>query len=230
MLGESRGITNCHDARLILPTRNIFGLELAEEEIFEQVGDMVWGRCSQCFDKVNHPLFNPGEVCVYHSGQYLIYLYYLSNSIYETFLTGEQRDVHAQDLCDKIFMTMQSLWSIDLYYGQKMPTVFLGAHPYGTVFSSKAQIGEYFFFTQGCNIGISNGSVPILGNGVIMWGNSKIVGNCKVGNHVVFGANSYVKDMDIPDNSIVFGQYPNVIIKENREDEVLSMLSERFYI
>ena len=61
-----------------------------------------------------------------------------------------------------------------------------------------------------------------------MWGDSKIIGNCHVGNHVMFGANSYIKDMDVPDNSIVFGQYPNVIIKENREDEIMSILHERF--
>lgn len=44
----------------------------------------------------------------------------------------------------------------------------------------------------------------------------------------MFGANSYIKDMDVPDNSIVFGQYPNVIIKGNREDEIMSILHERF--
>lgn len=29
-------------------------------------------------------------------------------------------------------------------------------------------------------------------------------------------ADSYIKDMDIPGNTIIFGQYPNVILKENK--------------
>ena len=165
---------------------------------------------------------------MYHSGQYLLYLYYLSNSIFEMYLSGGSVNISAQNLCDKIFMTMQTLWSIDVYYGHKMPDVFLGAHPFGAVISSKAKIGNYFCFSQGCNLGISNGNAPVLGDGILMWGNAKIVGDCHVGNHVVFGANSYIKDMDIPDNSMVFGQYPNNTIKENREDEIMTMLSERF--
>ena len=46
----------------------------------------------------------------------------------------------------------------------------------------------------------------------------------------MFSANSYVKDMDIPEGSIVYGQYPNVIIKKNKKDDVIDFLKERFVI
>ena len=36
----------------------------------------------------------------------------------------------------------------------------------------------------------------------------------KVGDNVTFAANSYIKDKNIPNNVVVFGQFPNNIIKK----------------
>ena len=54
-----------------------------------------------------------------------------------------------------------------------------------------------------------------------MMSNSKILGNCRIGSHVVFADNSYVKDRDIPDNSIVFGQDRDIIIKPLKGENTL---------
>ena len=52
---------------------------------------------------------------------------------------------------------------------------------------------------------------------------SKIIGNCTIGEHVIMAANSYIKDLDIPDNTTVFGQYPNHILKTNKEPKSFFM-------
>ncbi len=88
---------------------------------------------------------------------------------------------------------------MDLYYGQEMPAVWLVAHTTGAVFSPNAEIRDYFMFMHGCNVGLNNGYAPNIGEGVVMFGNSKIIEKCNVGNYVMFSANSYVKDMDIPE-------------------------------
>jgi serine O-acetyltransferase len=43
-----------------------------------------------------------------------------------------------------------------------------------------------------------------------------ILGNSKIGNNVILGAGTCIKDDDIPDDSIVFGSSPNLIIKKRR--------------
>lgn len=67
---------------------------------------------------------------------------------------------------------------------------------------------------------VPRGVYPILGDSVFMMGNSKVLGSCTVGDNVIFAANAYVIDQDIPSGSLVFGQSPNLIIKEGRHDYV----------
>lgn len=49
-----------------------------------------------------------------------------------------------------------------------------------------------------------------------MYSNSKIIGNSIIGDHVRVGANAYIKNEIILENSIVFGQSPNLIIKKRK--------------
>lgn len=66
---------------------------------------------------------------------------------------------------------------------------------------------------------------PILGNRVVMFPGSKVVGNVHVGNNVVIAANSVVTN-DIPDNCIV-GGIPARILSEDSSSFLLeeTMLS-----
>jgi len=57
----------------------------------------------------------------------------------------------------------------------------------------------------------------VIGENVRMMSGSKILGECIVGDHVVFSANTYIKDTDIPSCSIVFGSSPNLVIKRKNE-------------
>ena len=57
---------------------------------------------------------------------------------------------------------------------------------------------------------------PTLGINFRMCANSTILGNCHVGDNVTLGAGALVKDQDIPSNSLVFGQSPNLVIKQKK--------------
>ncbi len=63
---------------------------------------------------------------------------------------------------------------------------------------------------------------PVLGNNVILFANSTVLGDTHIGNNVVVSAESYIINEDIPDNCIVFGQSPNLVIKSKTEDEIKS--------
>ena len=61
---------------------------------------------------------------------------------------------------------------------------------------------------------------PVFGDFVTMYSNSSVIGNCRIGNNVVIGANTCIKDEDIPDNCLVFGSSPNLVIKQKTEKEM----------
>lgn len=63
-----------------------------------------------------------------------------------------------------------------------------------------------------------------------MFSNSKILGNAQIGSHVIIGANAYVKDEDIPDNCIVFGESPNLKIKRKPQQEIADMILRQIWL
>ena len=150
--------------------------------------------------------FNP-----YHAIQYMIFLYYLSHDIYKNANIGQ--------LCDKIYYLNKIFHSVDLFYAIELPAHFGAEHPLGSVMG-RAKYGNGFFFYQGCTVGGTrdkNGNLfyPELGENVRMYSNSSILGNCHIGNNVNIGAGCIVKNQDVPSNSTIFGQSPNLIIKPN---------------
>ena len=47
-----------------------------------------------------------------------------------------------------------------------------------------------------------------------MLSNAKVLGHSHIGDHVIISANCYIKDQDVPSNTIVFGQSPNLVFKD----------------
>ena len=110
---------------------------------------------------------------------------------------------------------------IDLFYAIELPNHFGAEHPVGTVMG-RAKYGDGFFFFQGCTVGGTKdkeGNIlyPIIGENVRMYANSSILGKCRIGCNVQVGAGTIVKNQDVPDDSIVFGQSPNLIIKMRKK-------------
>jgi serine O-acetyltransferase len=144
---------------------------------------------------------------IFHSGQWCIFIYFLSNTIFRKSMN--------RLLCDKIYYLNRMLNGVDLFYEVNLPSIFFLDHPLGSVIG-RAEFGDFFSFSQGCTVGNNKGIFPIIGKNVKMLSNSKIIGNCNIGDNVLIAANAYVKDIDIPEKSIVFGSSPNLIIKENK--------------
>jgi serine O-acetyltransferase len=56
-------------------------------------------------------------------------------------------------------------------------------------------------------------SYPRFGRNASMMSGAKVIGRCTVGDNVIFTANVYLKDTDIPACSMVFGSVPDLVIK-----------------
>lgn len=192
---------------------NFFELTDLESSIVDQYLTCTLLRCDRCFapnpnkyfKRELETYFNP-----FHSVQYMIFLYYLSNTI-------AKNEPLNTILCDKIYYLNKTLNAVDLYYGVDMPEFFMAEHPVGAVIG-RAKFGEGFLFYQCSTIGgyhSPDGSIayPELGANVHLFANGGIIGKCKIGDNVNIGAGALVKNEDIPNNVNVFGQSPNLIIK-----------------
>lgn len=154
-------------------------------------------------DGVRTPIFNP-----FHSIQWMTFLYYLSHELY----------VSGSDLCDKVYYLNKIMHSVDLFYAIELPEIWSAEHPLSSVMG-RAKYSNGFFFYQGCTVGGTSDKegnlyYPVLEENVRMYANSSILGRCHVGKNVQIGAGALVKNQDIPDYCIVFGQSPNLIIKQ----------------
>lgn len=109
-----------------------------------------------------------------------------------------------------------------------LPNHFLAEHPIGSVLG-RAEYGDYFFVYQGTTVGGNrkDGIIyyPTLGENVLMYANSTVLGNTKIGNNVIIAANSYLINEQIPNNCIVFGRSPDITIKVESEDKIKDMTS-----
>ncbi|MDA3874954.1 MAG: serine O-acetyltransferase [Kiritimatiellae bacterium] len=141
----------------------------------------------------------------FHADHYCIFLYWLSRSLFEA-------DPSNRSLADRVFYLNRMLNNVDLYYEVQLPDIFFVGHPLGSVMG-RAKYGTHFSFCQQCTVGNNKGTFPVIGDHVKMFANSMILGKSNIGDHVWISANSYVKDQDVPPNSIVFGQSPHLLIK-----------------
>ena len=92
----------------------------------------------------------------------------------------------------------------------------------------RANYSNKFFFYQGCTVGGNKGKYPSIGENVIMYANATMIGETKIGNNVIISTGAIIKDEYIPSNSIVFGQSPNLIIKQKNESDI-SELTKHFW-
>lgn len=178
-------------------------IDLFKEEVFKRCEINFAGNDNKYYSKEGVAYFNP-----YHSGQYTIFLYYFSNTVYKS---NNNQPV----LADKLYYLNKIMNSCDLFYAIELPALFMLDQPVGTVLG-RATYGNNFKFTQNCTVGNNKDIFPVIGNNVTMTANTMVFGNSRIGDNVTIGVGACVKDQDIPDNSLVFGLSPNLIIKKKK--------------
>lgn len=87
-------------------------------------------------------------------------------------------------------------------------------HPVGIVIHPKVNIGVNCTIYQNVTIGagkfINGNNIPSIGDNVVLYANSVIIGGIKIGDNAIIGAGSVVIS-DIPANAIVVGNPARII-------------------
>ncbi|MFD1446452.1 transferase [Oceanobacillus profundus] len=153
----------------------------------------------------------------FHSGQYTIFLYYLSNTLQK----------ESGILADRIYYLNKALNAVDLFYEIELPDVFFLDHPVGTVMG-RAKYANFFSFSQNCTVGNNKGVYPEFDKYVTMLSGSKVIGNTRIGENCIIAADTYIKDAVIPENSIVFGSSPHLVIQKRTKEEMDDFFSKQW--
>lgn len=180
--------------------------EVEDEVVLNEIYNAALFRMEGCFSKISNKYYHNDQDVIFnplHVGQWTMFLYYIGNE-------ASKRGLRT--LSDEVYCLSKIISSADIYYEVEMPQIWFFDHPQGSVMG-RGVYSDYFTFSQGCTVGNNNGKYPMFGKHVSMLSNSKVIGDCKIGNYVIFAANSYVIDCDIPSYSIVFGQSPNIVVK-----------------
>ena len=186
--------------------------EKNEGKILSRGIRLAIAKCDHCFSHSKNKYYSRnGEAFFspWHSAQNCIFLYYLSRAVFETAPA-------ARTLADRIYYLNRALNGADLFYEVKLPDIFFTDHPLGSIMG-RGEYSDFFSFAQNCTVGANNNLFPKFGKNVRMLSGAKVLGKCNVGENVIFAANTYVKDTDIPPCSIVFGNYADIVI--NTRDE-----------
>lgn len=188
----------------------MFACSKDDIEIINNNFDQAYQRTNYCFSFSKNKYYSKNKQTYFspfHAGQWSIFLYYLSNTIYS--------NIRATVVCDKIYYLNRALNSLDLFYEVNMPDIFMLDHPLGSVIG-RGNFGNFFSFSQGCTVGNNKGIFPSIGENVKMYSNSKIIGKSTIGNNVIISANTFIKDQDIGSDVIVFGASPNLVMKAKK--------------
>jgi serine O-acetyltransferase len=181
---------------------------VSEVELRQHI-DRALERTEHCFSRVGVKYFERDGQAWFnhlHTDQYAMFLYLLSNAVHRA--EGDPA------LASKVFALNKGLHGLDAFYEVALPDVFLFQHPVGTVLG-RATYGNYFTVYQRCSIGSNvSGEAPTLGEGLVMFGGSGIIGRCSISENVWLSVDTLVMDRDVPEGSVVFGKSPTNLVKQ----------------
>lgn len=159
-------------------------------------------RMAVCFNAIPLPYYNKDGNPYFnhlHGDHYSMFLYLMSNTAYKE---------NKENIASKLFFLNKMLFGIDAFYGITLPEHFLFVHPIGTILG-RAKYDDYLVVYQGVTIGATTeGVYPTFSKSTILYSNSSIIGDCKMGKNCVLGAKASLVNTNISDNSIVVGSYP----------------------
>lgn len=109
---------------------------------------------------------------------------------------------------------LYSKYNIIISHKSDIKGVINFPHPLGIVIGEGVIIGNNVTIYQNVTLGRKDKEInkyPIIGDNVTIYAGAKILGNVKIGNNAIVGANAVVLK-DVPDNSIAVG-VPAKILK-----------------
>lgn len=112
---------------------------------------------------------------------------------------------------DAFSLLGRQIGQIEIYYSADIGRSFKINHGVGSVIGARCKIGENCTIHQNCTIGDRKGGRPTIGNNVIIYAGSMILGDISIGDNCIIGANTVVT-CDCPSNSVIVGT-PGKIIK-----------------
>lgn len=162
-------------------------------QILDTCLDDALTRLENCINSVR--MWRPGEFDYLHSSQYAIFLYFLANTLWRK--EGNQR------ICTKLFFLNKSLNGIDCFYEIEMPEIFFIGHSVGIVLA-KATYGKYLVLYQNSTVGKNHGIAPVIGEGVIMYPNTAVIGASHVRSGSVISQGVSVINRETPGKCLVY--------------------------
>jgi len=144
-----------------------------------------------------------------HTDQYAVFLYYLANTAFRQGVTS---------LAAKAYALNKALHGLDAFYEVELPDIFAVVHPVGTVLG-RATYGDYFCAYQNVGVGADlKNTHPVIGEGVVMYGGSRIIGAVTIGSNCLISAGASILSGAVPDNHVAFGVHPAVTTKPTRRN------------
>lgn len=174
-------------------------------------------RSRRCFERIRHPSFGDGGTVIFdhlHGDQYTMFLYYASNTAWRM---GDET------VAKKLFLLNKALNGFFCMYDTELPPVMFLNHALGTVIG-RGTYGNYLLVTQNVTFGKDHDAAPILGEGVIVYGGALVAGSSRIGDGVSISAHTKVVNAEVPSNSLVAGESPNLTIKPRKRN-----LTEEFF-
>jgi serine O-acetyltransferase len=175
--------------------------------VIERSLDTALERMRRCVNGV--AMWREEEFDYLHSSQYCVFLYYLANTIW--------RDQQHEIVCTKLFYLNKALHGFECFYQTELPEVFFVGHTVGIVLV-RTTYGNHFAIYQNCTVGQSKGARPEVGDRVLMFPNSAILGASKAGDGTVLAQGAALVDRDTPRDTIVFGRGREATFGQNKRD------------
>jgi serine O-acetyltransferase len=157
------------------------------------VFDTALARLERCIAGVK--MWREGVFDPLHSSQYTTFLYYLANTLWR-----ERQD---ERVCTKLFYLNKALNGFECFYDNDLPEIFFIGHSVGIVLV-RNRYPNYFVIYQNSTVGKNHGAAPVLGEGVVMFPSTSIVGGCRIGAHTVIAQGVSVINADTPGDCVVY--------------------------
>ena len=169
--------------------------------------DEAVSRVGRCIDGV--AMWRPGTFDYLHSSQYCTFLYYLANTVW--------KNREHENVATKLFYLNKALHGFECFYATELPEIFFVGHTLGIVLV-RTTYGNRFAIYQNCTVGQSKGARPEIGERVLMFPNSAILGGAKVADGTVIAQGAQLIDRDSQRGSIVFGRGKDVSFGKPKDD------------